>query len=127
MVWWLAVLYLLSGMIVGFVFWGWLLARILGNHNSRQMFFRRIATIWPEELERAIGHMNVLRPEDDFDLDFDDCDEETLNSIVAFGVCKHCELAWPLRDGVLIEHPCYDSKGRVMFQSCAGSKTEDFA
>ena len=120
MSWLLALLYLVSGIVLGFglAFVG--LVRTFVNAQSRLFFFKKIVSFYPEDIERAQSHVSAIRPLNAMSFD-----------AIEFGVCEFCGLPWPLhRDEAglfqeLPEHPTV-SFNKADQGPCPGSHTTRF-
>jgi hypothetical protein len=115
MSWLLAVLYLVSGIVLGWglAFFG--LVRTFMSPRLRLYFFRALAKNYPEDIERAQNHVSAIRPLNSMSFD-----------IIEFGKCNVCDLPWPLAAGKLEAHPDIGIHGTVRKPMCSGSGSSDY-
>jgi len=112
--WWLAVLWLVSGIVIGAVGIVYAMAYVLKNDTSLQReWFRTLAKHFPESLEAALRHEHVMHPPHD-----------TFPEIT-FGTCDICHLPYPLEADHLIRHSRFDAKGNDLGK-CPGSGTDGY-
>jgi hypothetical protein len=109
--WALALLWLVSGIILGIFGAVYALVLVFSSDIERRLFFKNCAEKFPEEVEAALRGNAILRPRD------------TLPDPIQFRTCAHCLMPWFVENGRLGRHPRFYEN---QHEACPGSGTQDF-
>ncbi len=115
MSWFVALLWLVSGLLTGAFGFAYLIVHGLRYPMRRLEVFRLLAKHFPEDYERALLHTQVVGHGNE--------DEEFTLEPIEFGLCEHCLFPWPIDEGKLITHPI---PTKMIGTVCPGSETKDY-